>query len=63
VAEKLSRLQEPGKWALAQCRAEGPDLSAASVRGTKILIECRCACPGATAITSLSWVQEQKQKV
>ena len=23
----------------------------------------RCACPGATAIANLSWVQEQKQKV
>ena len=27
------------------------------------LIASRCACPGATAITKLSWVQEQKQKL
>jgi len=46
-----------------QGRAEGPDRSAASVRGTKILIACRWACPGAMAITNLSWVQKQKQKV
>jgi hypothetical protein len=48
---------------LAQCRAEGPDRSAASVRGTNILIACIWACLGATAITNLSWEQEQKQKV
>jgi hypothetical protein len=28
----------------------------------RIIIECRCACPGASTITNLSWVQEQKQK-
>ena len=26
--------------------------------GCRILIACRCACPGATTITKLSWVQE-----
>ena len=32
----------------------------ASVMGTKILIAGRCGYPGATTITNLSWVQEQK---
>jgi hypothetical protein len=40
--------------ALALCRAEGPDRSEASVRGTKTFIACRCACPGARTITNLS---------
>jgi len=48
--------------ALAQCRGtnylEGSNLSRC-----RILIAGRCACPGATTLTNLSWVQEQKQKV
>jgi hypothetical protein len=44
-------------WALAQCRGtnylEGSNLSR-----YRILIWCRGACPGATTITKLSYVQE-----
>ncbi len=47
--------------ALEQCQVtnclEGRNLSRC-----KILMDCRCACPGARTITDLSWVQEQKQK-
>ena len=34
-----------------------------SCQGTENLIAGRCVCPGETAITNLSLVQEQKQKV
>jgi len=48
--------------ALAQCRGT-ICLGARNLSRCRILIAARCACPGATAITNLSWVQEQKQKV
>jgi hypothetical protein len=70
VAGKLSWLQNIEKWALVQCRA-APRASEVSDGGTSCLGACnlswcstliagRCAYPGATAITNLSWVQEQK---
>jgi hypothetical protein len=34
-----------------------------TVKLYRILITCRCACPGARTITKLSRVQEQKQKL
>jgi len=48
--------------ALAQCRGTNY-LGARNLSRCRILIASRCACPGATAITNLSWVQELKQKV
>ena len=48
--------------ALAQCRGTNY-LGARNLSRCRILIACRCACPGAATITKLSWVQEQKQKV
>jgi hypothetical protein len=35
-------------------------LEGSNLSRCRILIACRCACPGATTITNLSWVQEQK---
>jgi hypothetical protein len=35
-------------------------LGARNLSRSRILFVGRCACPGATAITNLSWVQEQK---
>ena len=61
-AGKLSPVTEVGKWALAQCRGTSC-LGARNLSRCRILIACRCACPGAATITNLSWVQEQKQKV
>jgi hypothetical protein len=46
----------------AQCRGTSC-LGARNLSRCRNLIAFRCACPGATAITNLSWVQEQKQKV
>ena len=54
---KLSRMQNFGKWALAQCRGT-ICLEARNLSRCRIVIAGRCACPGATAITNLSWVQE-----
>jgi hypothetical protein len=42
---------------LAQCRGTNCH-GARNLSWCRILIACRCACPGATAITNLSWVQE-----
>ena len=48
--------------ALAQCR--GTDyIGAGKLSRCRILIAGRCASPGVTAITNLSWVQEQEQKL
>jgi len=42
---------------------QGPGTLAEKLSRSTIIIEGRCAFPGATAITNLSWKQEQKQKV
>jgi hypothetical protein len=34
------------------------DRSQKTVKVFEILIACRCACPGATVITNLSWEQD-----
>ena len=39
------------------------DRSQKAVKVYRILITCRCACPGARTNTKLSMVQEQKQKL
>jgi len=49
-------------WALAQCRGTNY-IGARNLSRCRILIAGRCASPGSTAITNLSWVQEQKQKL
>ena len=46
---------------LAQCRGTSY-LEARNLSRCRLLIWCRCACPGAYTITKLSWEQEQKQK-
>jgi len=38
------------------------DRSQKTVKVYWILIACRCACPGATTITNLSWVQGKSKK-
>jgi len=48
--------------ALAQCRGTNC-LGARNLSRCRNIITGRCGSPGATAITNLSWVQEQKQKV
>ena len=48
--------------ALAQCRGT-ICLEARNLSRCRNLIVCRCAYPGATIITNLSWGQEQMQKV
>ena len=58
----LSNCNKCYKMALAQCRGTSC-LGTRILSRCRILIACRCACPGATAIKNLSWVQEQKQKV
>ena len=47
------------KCAPLQCRGTSCQ-GARNLSRCRNLIACRCACPGATAITNLSWVQEQK---
>jgi hypothetical protein len=36
-------------------------LGARNLSRCRILIACRCACPGARVFTNLSWVQEQSK--
>jgi len=58
---EIVSVQKTSKWALAQYRGISC-LEASNLSRCRILIGCRCACPGATAITKLSREQEQKQK-
>jgi hypothetical protein len=53
---------EGDKWALVQYRGTNYH-EARNLSWCRILIAGRCAYQGATDITNLSWVQEQKQKV
>jgi len=48
--------------ALAQCRGTNY-IEARNLSRCRILIAGRCASPGVPAITNLSWVQEQMQKL
>jgi len=48
--------------ALAQCRGR-ICLRGRNLSWYRKFVACSCACPGATAIANLSWVQEHKQKV
>jgi len=50
------------KWALVQYRGTNC-LGARNLSWCRNLIAGRCAYPGVMAITNLSWVQKQKQKV
>ena len=59
---ELIPVDEFDKWALVQYRGTNCH-GARNWSWCRILIAGRCAYPGATAITNLSWVQEQKQKV
>ena len=56
---KVVSVAKSDKWALAQCRGK-ICLGARNLSWCRILIAGRCACPGATAITNLSWEQVQK---
>jgi len=47
--------------ALAQCRGTNY-LEARNLSRCRISIAGRCACPDATAITNLSWVQSKSKK-
>jgi hypothetical protein len=53
-------LDEVDKWALVQCRGI-TCLGAINLSWCRFLIAGRCAYPGATTITNLSWAQEQSK--
>jgi hypothetical protein len=47
-------------WALAQCRGTNY-LGARNLSRCRILIAGKCACPGATTITNLSWCKSKSK--
>jgi hypothetical protein len=54
-------VDEFDKWALVQYRGTNCH-GARNLSWCRFLIAGRCAYPGVTTITNLSWVQKQKQK-